>query len=287
MDRELADKLHAELGYRSAGLRELSMREWASLRDDTDAFAKTPAEFERLIGRLRGKAYRQKVPASVRRERAKQNRPALEARRAKKAQQLAAKARVERHARWLAQKTNAVWVAAHNAKQQARRDTAKAVRIKATVYECSVCGVKWCPIRRLRSLPALNRALCSRACLAADHRARERRRNHLGLRKRYRDLAERQKERIRKQDAAKRAARKVTKVTKRREDVRACARCGARWCSTPWRRLGAVSKWCGANCQKLSAPSAQAAARGKRDKKWRERNRDVINAKARDTRRRR
>jgi hypothetical protein len=55
MNREDREKVDAELGYRTAGARELSLRDWMTLLGDADEPAPTPRAFKKLTDRLRAK----------------------------------------------------------------------------------------------------------------------------------------------------------------------------------------------------------------------------------------
>lgn len=54
---EYEKDLHAELGYRTAGRREVSQREWFSLRGNHDEVAPNPKAFKKLVARLRVKKW--------------------------------------------------------------------------------------------------------------------------------------------------------------------------------------------------------------------------------------
>lgn len=54
---EYEEDLHSELGYRTAGRREISQREWFSLRGTPDEAAPTPKAFHALVNRLRVKKW--------------------------------------------------------------------------------------------------------------------------------------------------------------------------------------------------------------------------------------
>lgn len=58
------DDIHAELGYRTAGRREVWQREWFSLRGDPTEPAPTPKDFKKLVARLRTAAWR-KIPGNL------------------------------------------------------------------------------------------------------------------------------------------------------------------------------------------------------------------------------
>lgn len=171
-----------------------------------------------------------------------------------------------------------------NCQRNAWRERERAEQARKLVYRCHVCGVEWCPIRRLRSLASPDRALCSDQCRADDHRIRQRARARAGLRKRYRDLPADRKAVIREKQRIYRAKKKAAKAAGRRA-VNTCARCGVRWCWAPWNTRGA-SRLCSVLCQQYSAPSSQPSGRGRRDQRWRDRNRATIAAKARAARRR-
>ena len=51
--QEREEDLHAELGYRTAGQREVRQREWFSLRGDPNEPIPTPGEFAKVVDRLR------------------------------------------------------------------------------------------------------------------------------------------------------------------------------------------------------------------------------------------
>jgi hypothetical protein len=60
--QEYEEDLHAELGYRTAGRRELSQREWFSLRGEVHEVAPNPKAFEKLIAGLRAKKWAKENP---------------------------------------------------------------------------------------------------------------------------------------------------------------------------------------------------------------------------------
>jgi hypothetical protein len=55
MNRDDQEKVDAERGYRTAGARELSLRDWMALQGDPEEPAPTPKAFKRLTDRLRAK----------------------------------------------------------------------------------------------------------------------------------------------------------------------------------------------------------------------------------------
>lgn len=59
---ERAADLHAELGYRTSGLREIKQRDWFSLRGDPNEPLPTPAKFDSLVRRLYAKKWKEAHP---------------------------------------------------------------------------------------------------------------------------------------------------------------------------------------------------------------------------------
>jgi len=78
MRAEYEEDLHAELGYRLSGRREVAQREWFSLRGDPNEVAPTPKAFKKLVARLRTAAWR-KVPGNLERLSAWRKTPASRA----------------------------------------------------------------------------------------------------------------------------------------------------------------------------------------------------------------
>jgi hypothetical protein len=63
---EHAEDLHAELGYRTTGRREIAQREWFSLRGDVGEVAPNPKAFKVLAKRLEKLRSRRKKPEKYR-----------------------------------------------------------------------------------------------------------------------------------------------------------------------------------------------------------------------------
>jgi len=59
---EHAEDLHAELGYRTAGQREVRQREWFTLRGEADEPLPTPKAFARKIAVLRAVKWQRENP---------------------------------------------------------------------------------------------------------------------------------------------------------------------------------------------------------------------------------
>jgi hypothetical protein len=62
MSQERDDDLHAELGYRTAGQREIAMREWYSLQGERGEPLATPRAFESAVAVLRAKRWAKNNP---------------------------------------------------------------------------------------------------------------------------------------------------------------------------------------------------------------------------------
>lgn len=62
MNPEHAEDLHAELGYRTTGQREIRQREWFSLRGEASEPIPTPREFAKVVNRLRAKKWAKENP---------------------------------------------------------------------------------------------------------------------------------------------------------------------------------------------------------------------------------
>lgn len=162
MDSERAEDLHAELGYRLTGAKEVRQREWFALRGDPDEAAPTPRAFAKLVESLRNKKYwraksreqRQAIHASRRRW-------ADEHRAAYLAIVRRRNAKVKATPRLYAKKIAA---------QKARRDQEKRRRREATVYTCQGCGATWCPAGD--RLPCRTPKWCSNRCRLAFVRSR-------------------------------------------------------------------------------------------------------------------
>lgn len=138
--QEREEDLHAELGYRTAGQREVSLREWFSLRGSAEEPLPTPKAFERKIAVLRAVKWQRENPE---RRKAIANRYARKPENAKHSIDLA---RERRH--------------------RARREAAE-------VITCATadCGAQFClvPWAKRCGLPP---RFCSVAC-QARHRYRE------------------------------------------------------------------------------------------------------------------
>lgn len=117
MNKEHAEDLHAELGYRTAGQREVRQREWFSLRGEADEPLPTPQAFKRHIDVLRAKRW--------------------------------AKAHPERYL-----ELHRAWARRHSAQEVAKVKRWRHRKTKARVFVCASreCGVSWCrvPFGRLR-----------------------------------------------------------------------------------------------------------------------------------------
>lgn len=137
---EYEEDLHAELGYRTAGRREIYQREWFSLRGTPDEAAPTPKAFDALVNRLRVKKWAKENPEK---RKVIANRYALKPENLDKS---LAGARRRRRARFIA--TN-------------------------PVVTCVGCGVEFCPTKPPRG--GHPRRFCTDLC-SARHLQRNQRR---------------------------------------------------------------------------------------------------------------
>lgn len=138
---EYAEDLHAELGYRTAGQREVRQREWFSLRGEADEPLPTPAAFEKAVRALVVKRWKR-----THRERTRElNRSWAHANREK------ANANVQR------------W-------RQRRR------KAEARVYVCARlgCDVTWCRVPFAVASNA-RQLYCSASCSNRERKRRARR----------------------------------------------------------------------------------------------------------------
>jgi hypothetical protein len=125
---EYENDLQAELGYRTAGRRELSQREWFSLRGEPGEAAPNPKAFDALVNRLRVKKWQKENPDK---HRIASLRYALTPR---GRQVNAGNARKRRRARFIAD---------------------------ARVIVCADCGVQFCEAKPRGGVP---RRFCSDVC---------------------------------------------------------------------------------------------------------------------------
>jgi len=126
-DQNVED-LHAELGYRTAGQREVRQREWFSLQGDKDEPIRTPREFATVVNRLR-------VLKWVRENRDKHN---------AKVRRYQAKPGVRKHL---------------NELQNERRRKSYGTRVE--VLACAECGAQWCKVPWVRGK---RRVFCGQNC---------------------------------------------------------------------------------------------------------------------------
>lgn len=122
---EYEEDLHAELGYRTTGRRELAQREWFSLRGEVGEAAPSPKAFKKLINVLRATKW------------IRENRERFNARSAKRMRDRPAE--VKRAA-----------MAEQNEKRRA------AYRANPRVIVCKECGAAFCrvPWAQSRGVPA-------------------------------------------------------------------------------------------------------------------------------------
>lgn len=141
MSIEYQEDLHAELGYRTAGRREIAQREWFSLRGEADEAAPTPKAFDALVNRLRVKKWTAENPDK----------------RAAIARRYYAKPHVTERQLALARKRRFdAWIAA------------------GPTRACAECCVEFCPIAPKRGI---ERKFCTTNCEARQHQRRRRRAN--------------------------------------------------------------------------------------------------------------
>jgi hypothetical protein len=122
------EDLHAELGYRTAGRREISQREWFSLRGEVGEAAPNPKAFDALINRLRVKKWAKENPERQR----------------------------SRNLRYALKPQNS----ARNSANARKRRRARFVK-DARVIVCADCGVEFCEAKPRGGLP---RRFCSDVC---------------------------------------------------------------------------------------------------------------------------
>ena len=151
MKAEHTEDLHAELGYRTAGQREVRQREWFSLRGNADEPLPTPKAFTRKVAVLRA---------------VKWNREHRE--------------RHREHANRYALKPENSKRSIDNARERRHRQHRK----EAKVYTCAAddCRLQWCLVPWARCGGRAMR-FCSQACCA---RAKYRR-THPGAKPRRKD----------------------------------------------------------------------------------------------------
>lgn len=186
---EQAEDLHAELGYRHAGRREVRVREWFSLRGDPGEAAPTPKAFKRLVLQLRNARHNPARHAALKLVRTERRHGQVFAcavcavewcaigtyrngtvprvcspscwavrRKANKQRSLARRRRGERAER----SQRAPDIARRRAlERELYAQRAGAVR-RATVYRCAECAAEWCPVDRLRN--QRRRVFCTPAC---------------------------------------------------------------------------------------------------------------------------
>lgn len=126
---EHAEDLHAELGYRTTGQREVRQREWFSLRGEANEPLPTPDAFKRHIDVLRAKRW--------------------------------AKANPER-----SRELKRAWAGRHVAQEVAKVKRWRHRRTKEKVFVCATpgCEVSWCrvPFGKLRG--NMRMKYCSPIC---------------------------------------------------------------------------------------------------------------------------
>lgn len=91
---EYAEDLHAELGYRTTGQREVRAREWFSLRGEANEPLSTPKAFEKKIATLRATKWAKENPE---RRKTNANRYANKPENSKHSVDLARERRQQRH----------------------------------------------------------------------------------------------------------------------------------------------------------------------------------------------
>jgi hypothetical protein len=133
--QEREEDLHAELGYRTAGQREVAVREWFSLQGEKGEPIPTPREFAKVVNRLRVKKW-------IRENRKRHN---------AKVMRYQSKPGVRQHM---------------NEMQNERRR--KSYGERAEVLACKECGVEWCKAPWVRGV---RRIFCGQNC---QKRARHR-----------------------------------------------------------------------------------------------------------------
>ncbi len=130
---EYEEDLHAELGYRTAGRRELSQREWFSLRGDANEVAPNPKAFAKLVAGLRVKKW---VRANPEKRKAIANR--------------------------YAHKPGIIPAMIEKARQR----RAKAFKAEATAIVCKECGAEFCPVSARWRSGNRKREFCTINCTA-------------------------------------------------------------------------------------------------------------------------
>lgn len=137
-DSELTEDRAAELGYRETGQREVSLRDWFSLREP-GTVAETPREFAKVVNRLRVRKW---AKANPERRRAIANRYALKPENLTRSMELARARRYELHK-------------------------------KKPPIVCTECGVLFCAAKAARG--SYKREFCTNRCQAANEQRRKRR----------------------------------------------------------------------------------------------------------------
>lgn len=134
--QEREEDLHAELGYRTAGHREVSLREWFSLRGEKDEPLPTPKAFAVAVNRLRALKW------------ARENR--------------------ERHYANIARYQAQPRVRARSNEKQTERRRERYGARPDVLFSCEECGVQWCKTPWVRGP---RRRFCGQNC---QKRARNR-----------------------------------------------------------------------------------------------------------------
>lgn len=136
MDRESQERTDAERGYRTAGARELSLRDWLAMQGDPDEPAPTPKAFKKLTDRLRAKKWYHENKDGPRGEEIRRRNSAA----------------------------GRAWTKAHralcNKRQNARRRRAWIEKNAAGIH-CGDCGLWFCEAFPKKGR---RRQFCSRAC---------------------------------------------------------------------------------------------------------------------------
>ena len=147
----------AELGYRTAGARELAMRDWLSLQGERGEVAASPRDFKRLVWRLQQRKYWKAKPAD-RKRRIQEYRRQWALAHAEAVRKSAIKCK--RRRRRLKTPGFIREMAARKAKRKAEQFQRRA----STVFACVVCGAEWC-IAPPRELPKGQKPkYCSQPC---------------------------------------------------------------------------------------------------------------------------
>lgn len=187
---EHADDLHAELGYRSSGRREVRVREWFSLRGEPTEAAPTPRAFKQLVAQLRNGRHNPPRHAAMKLARALERRGHVFTcsvcgaewcaigkhpngtvpkvcsrdcwkirRRGIKQRSIARRRRGERAERPRAKPRVTTGRLAHERALYARRPGATKHH---AVYRCAFCAVEWCQVRYPRN--PKRRMFCAPIC---------------------------------------------------------------------------------------------------------------------------